>query len=69
MKWLQSLENEQVQLEVVQCNCGFHLGIDASYLDEVGDFKITCPSCGTVIDTAVVFPEDEIDPFALDLSH
>jgi len=57
MKRLQSLENSQVQLEVVECNCGYHMGIDVTYLDQVGDFKIACPACGDIIDTAVVIPE------------
>ena len=57
MKRLRSIENDQVQLEVVQCDCGFHLGIDATFLDQVGDLTIKCPSCEAVIDTAIVFPE------------
>jgi hypothetical protein len=57
MKRLNSIETDQVQLEVVECDCGFHLGLDATFLDQVGDFKINCPSCGTTIDTAVVLPE------------
>lgn len=55
-KRLKSIENDQVQLEVIECDCGFHLGLDATYLDQVGDFKILCPSCKAVIDTAVVVP-------------
>ena len=57
MKRLKSIETEQVQLEVVECDCGFHLGLDATYLDQVGDFKIECPHCHAVIDSAVVLPE------------
>jgi len=58
MKRLNSVETEQVQLEMVECDCGFHLGIDSTYLDQVGDCKITCPKCEAIIDTKVVFPED-----------
>jgi len=57
MKRLKSVENEKVQLEVIECDCGFHLGLDATYLVQVGDFKIKCPSCGIEIDTAKVIPE------------
>lgn len=57
MKRLTSIENSRVQLEVIECDCGFHLGIDATYLDQVGDFKINCPACNKEIDTAVVLPE------------
>jgi hypothetical protein len=57
MKRLESVETDKVQLEVIECDCGFHLGIDATYLDQVGDFVISCPSCSEMIDTAEVCPE------------
>lgn len=57
MKRLNSIENEQVQLEVIECNCGFHIGLDAGFIEQVGDFVITCPSCSDRIDTAVVCSE------------
>lgn len=38
------------ELEVVECNgCGFHLGIDATYLEQVGDVVLKCPSCGITL--------------------
>lgn len=58
MKRLNSVETEQVQLEVGECDCGYHFGVDATFLDQQGDFRFDCPSCGTPIDTAQVFPED-----------
>jgi hypothetical protein len=58
MKRLKSVETEQYALEVVECDCGFHLGVDASYLDQVGDVVIACPSCSAQIDTTKVFTED-----------
>ena len=57
MKRLDSIETDKYVLEVLECNCGFHLGIDASYLDQVGDFKMHCPSCKQVIDTSTIFIE------------
>jgi hypothetical protein len=57
MKRLNSIENDQVQLEVVECDCGYHMGIDATYLDQVGDFVTHCPACGVTINTAKVCPE------------
>ncbi len=57
MKRLKSCETEQYALEVIECDCGFHLGIDATYLDQVGDFKINCPACGIAIDSAEICPE------------
>jgi hypothetical protein len=58
MKRLESVENDIVQLEVVECICGYHMGIDATYLDQVGDFVTRCPSCDREIDTSLVIPED-----------
>jgi hypothetical protein len=58
MKRLNSVETDQVQLEIIECDCGFHMGLDATFIDQVKDFKINCPSCKTVIDTAVLLPED-----------
>lgn len=42
---LQSVETEQYSLCVFECVCGFHIGIDATYLDQVGEVKVRCPSC------------------------
>ena len=50
MKRLKSVENDQVQLEVIECDCGYHMGVDATYLEQVGDFKTKCPSCKIVIE-------------------
>jgi len=56
MKMLKDIETDEVSLCVVECDCGFHLGIDATFLDQEGDFIIFCPSCALKIDTAEVFP-------------
>jgi hypothetical protein len=50
---------DQVQLEVGECDCGYHFGIDVSFLEQVGDFMFECPSCGITIDTEKVMPEEE----------
>lgn len=57
MKRLKSIETEEVQFEVVECDCGMHLGLDATFLDQVGDFTLVCPACGLEIDTAKICPE------------
>ena len=59
MKRLKSVENDQVQLEVIECDCGYHMGIDATYLDQVGDFMTRCPNpaCRKLIETKIVCPE------------
>ena len=57
MKRLKSIENDQVQLEVIECTCGFHLGVDATYLDQVDDFIIKCPNCKRTISTEEIIKE------------
>lgn len=59
MKRLTSIENDKVQLEVVECDCGYHLGLDATYLEQVEDLVVACPNCKAEIDTSEVFPADE----------
>lgn len=54
IKQLPSIETNQVALEVFECQCGFHLGLDATYLDQVGDVCLPCPSCGVYIDTEII---------------
>jgi len=49
MKLLNPIETEECALEVVECDCGFHLGIDATYLEQVNGVDIKCPSCGKMI--------------------
>jgi hypothetical protein len=55
MKRLASIETDKVQLEVGECDCGYHFTADATYLELVGDFLFTCPSCGKRINTAEIF--------------
>lgn len=57
MKCLPPVETERYQLEVLECDCGFHLGLDATYLDQVDDIRLPCPSCGTTINTTVLFTQ------------
>jgi hypothetical protein len=38
---------EGYELVVVEClRCRFHLGVDLSYLEEIGKAKTKCPGCG-----------------------
>jgi hypothetical protein len=57
MKRLNSIETEQYALEVLECDCGYHMGVDATYMEQVNDFVTMCPNCAVIIDTAEVFPE------------
>lgn len=57
MKRLKGVETEEYSLEVIECDCGFHLGLDATYLDQIGDFITICPNCSMGIITTIVIPE------------
>jgi len=48
-KFIESINSDVVELEVYECECGFHIGIDSTYLDQVDDVEIICPSCQKVI--------------------
>lgn len=50
MRQLNDCETEKYSLEVWQCDCGFHIGIDTTYLDQVGPVKFNCPACGNEIE-------------------
>jgi len=39
-------EDNKAVLDVIECQCGFHIGIDETYLEQVKQFvSISCPSC------------------------
>lgn len=57
-KRLPSIETDTVQLEVGECDCGYHFGVDATFLDGMGDFYFECPSCGLAISTLDLFNSD-----------
>ena len=44
-KLVADVETEKISLEVYECACGFHLGIDSTFLEQVGTVRIACPSC------------------------
>ena len=45
--WIGDCQVDNYTLEVYECECGFHLGIDATYLEQVKDtVEMECPSCG-----------------------
>ena len=50
-KELNSIENDQYTLLVFECQCGYHMGIDATYVEQVRDVTTKCPSCDTIITT------------------
>jgi hypothetical protein len=56
MKEITGTRVADTELAVYECTgCGFHIGIDATYLDQSGDVIIECPAsgCYAVIDTEI----------------
>lgn len=68
MKRLKSVENDQVDLEIGECDCGYHFGVDATFLEHVTDFIFECPSCGRKIDTGKLFKDDAGIPLTEDIN-
>ena len=56
MKQLTNIETHEYQLVVIECDCGFHVGLDATYLIQVEDIVFPCPACGKKIDSLVTYP-------------
>jgi hypothetical protein len=50
MKLLIPIETDEYSLEVIECKYGFNIGIDTSYLGQVGPVAIACPSCNEPIE-------------------
>lgn len=49
---IEAIETEKCYLFVYECtSCRFHLGLDATFIENVEDIKIQCPSCGSEIST------------------
>ena len=51
MRQLDSTETKKYTLEVYECDCGFHIGLDYTYLDQVGELRVECPCCKRIINT------------------
>jgi len=45
---------EKCQMDVIECDCGYHMGIDTSFIEAEGHFVIRCPACGTLVDTSIL---------------
>jgi len=52
MKRLKDVETDEYHLEVYECDsCGFHTGVDATYLEQVGRLRVSCLGCGRYFKT------------------
>ena len=58
-KYIGDVSTDTVSLEVYECKCGFHMGLDSTYIDQVGSIVIECPSCQSMIDTGGSYEEDQ----------
>ena len=42
------------EIEVIECDCGYHLGVDRTFIEQVGHFETVCPCCENIIHTDVI---------------
>ena len=60
MKTLTKNEAENIaDMTVIECDCGYHYGADNTFIDQVGWFIATCPSCGNKFDTYKIYGQAE----------
>ena len=52
LKKLIDVDQHGYILDVWECECGFHIGIDSTYLEQVAGVAIPCPSCTRIIEVA-----------------
>jgi len=45
LTFLYSYEDDKLQIDFYECDCGFHVGLDSTYSDQVGVIRMNCPSC------------------------
>ena len=62
IKFLESIENDKYSLDVIECGCGFHIGLDSTYLEQVGKIDFRCPRCKEMIGIAG-YDDDDSVPF------
>ena len=36
---------DKATVEVYECSCGYHFGVDSTFLEQVRGVGFTCPSC------------------------
>lgn len=63
MKRIGEIETERYTLTIYECECGFHIGLDNTYMDQVEGILIVCPACGEDIDTDFIddIEQEDID--------
>jgi len=48
------IDSSLTEMICIECSCGYHMGIDSTFIDQVEDFKSNCPNCENVIDTSLI---------------
>ena len=51
---MKQVDIKKCEIEIIECDCGYHLGVDMTFVEQVGDFTTICPSCKKMIDTRVL---------------
>lgn len=54
IKVLDSPQGHLYELLIIECQCGFHIGLDSTYLDQVGEITLPCPACKIDISTYLI---------------
>lgn len=49
MKYITDIDQFPFVLEVYECECGGHIGLDSTFLDQVDDIRMECPYCDTPV--------------------
>ena len=45
IKHLYNIQTEVAHLDIYECGCGFHFGLDSTYIDQIEDLETECPKC------------------------
>ena len=51
---MKKVNTKKCEIEIIECDCGYHLGVDSTFVEQVGHFKTKCPACGNKIDTIIL---------------
>lgn len=44
-KFIGNANSDRFELEVIECKCGYHMGFDSTFIEQVGEITTFCPSC------------------------
>ena len=64
IKFIESIETDKVSMEIYECECGYHMGVDSSFLEQVSHIASICPSCEKEITISDSTEEVELVPMS-----